>query len=285
MRPCVILNPAAGRSRRGSDPERIRSAFSRHEINATIALTEGPGHAGELVRSCGHETVVAVGGDGTLHEVVQGLDLDHQRLGVIPAGSGNDFAWQHGIPGALDAAVARIAAGRERRVDLGAWEQGRFHNNLGLGFEAEVNRLSHEVRCVKGPALYFVALARALARLRAWRLELRWQGGALAGEFLTCALLNGRRVGGAFTLAPTASTTDGTLDLVTAAAMNRRSVVTVLGPVLRGRDPGDRRITRARTSWLEVTAPEAVPVYMDGEFVGSRRSLTIRVLPGALRLL
>ena len=182
IRPFVILNPQAGRSRRGPDAEAIRQSFQRHGLPVEVAFTAGPGHATALARDAGSDPVVAVGGDGTLHEVIQGLDLARQRLGVIPAGSGNDFAWEHGIPRALDAAVDRIAAGNERKIDLGQWEGGRFHNNLGLGFEAEVNRLSHRVRGVRGPALYFVALARAMARLRTYRAGIELGGRVVRGR-------------------------------------------------------------------------------------------------------
>ncbi len=285
LSPFVILNPQAGRSRRAPEAAAIRRAFARHGLKAEVAFTAGAGHATSLARDAGGDPVVAVGGDGTLHEVIQGLDLPRQRLGVIPSGSGNDFAWEHGIPRALDAAVDRIAAMAERQVDLGQWEGGRFHNNLGLGFEAEVNRLSHRVRGVRGPALYFVALARAMAKLRTYRLELTWEGGSFAGELSTAALLNNRRVGGAFVLAPAARPDDGLLDLVTAEGLNRRGIVTVLGPVLRGREPRDPRIRRAASPWLQVRAEAPVPVYVDGEYAGEHLALRAQVLPGALRLL
>ncbi len=287
--PLLIVNPRAGRGRRGHEPAavigRLRRAFAAHGVDVDLALTERPGHATELARGAAGDLVVAVGGDGTVHEVLQGLDLERQRLGVIPAGSGDDFAWHHGLGGGLEAAIARIAAGQERRVDIGAWEGGRFHNNFGFGFEAEVNRLSHRVRVVRGPALYFVALARALARLRAYEVELAWDGGSFAGRLVTGALLNGSRVGGAFRLCPAARTDDGRLDLVTVGAMGRWGIVTALGPVLRGREPRDRRIARATTARLSLRAPAPIPVYMDGEYCGERASVDVRVLPGALRLL
>ncbi len=285
MRPFLILNPRAGRSRRCPTPDLLRHAFARHGLEVQTAFTEGPGHATALARDAGGDPVVVVGGDGTLHEAVQGLDLSRQRLGVVQAGTGNDFAWQHGVPRDPQAAVDRIAAGHERRVDLGECDAGRFHNNLGLGFEAEVNRLSHLVRGVRGPALYFVALARALARLRTYDLELAWEGGSFAGPLLTASLLNGRRVGGAFMLAPAARSDDGLLDLVTVAAMGRLGVMTALGPVLRGREPRDPRIRRACTPSLRLRADEPVPVYIDGEYAGAHRTLAVRTLPGALRLL
>ncbi len=228
--------------------------------------------------------MVAVGGDGTVHEVVAGLDLARRRLGVIAVGCGNDFAWQHDLPRDLDAAVARIARGEERRVDVAECEAGRFINNLGLGFEAEVNRLSHRVPGVRGAARYFVALAWALARLRTYEVDLAWHDGDHVGRVLTVALLNGRRVGGAFMLAPAAATGDGLLDLVVAGALNRRDVFAVLGPVLRGREPRDPRITRAVTATLRLAAPVPVPVYLDGEYRGEHEALNVRVVPGALRL-
>ncbi|MBK8166925.1 MAG: diacylglycerol kinase family lipid kinase [bacterium] len=285
----LIVNPRAGRGRHGPGPgpvvERLRRAFADHGLTVEVALTERPGHATELARAAGGDLVVAVGGDGTVHEVLQGLDLERQRLAVIPAGSGDDFAWHHGLGGGLEAAVARIAAGHERRVDIGVWEAGRFHNNLGFGFEAEVNRLSYHVRVVRGPALYFVALARALILLRRYEVDLTWDGGAFSGRLVTGSLLNGSRVGGAFRLCPAARTDDGRLDLVTVAAMGRLGILTALGPVLRGHEPRDKRIARATTTRLSLRAPTPIPVYMDGEYCGVHTSVEVRVLPGALRLL
>ncbi len=285
MHPFLIVNPRAGRSRRGPDIDRIRRAFAAHGLAVEVALTTRPGHATALARRAGGDPVVAVGGDGTVHEVLQGLDLPRQRFGVIPSGTGDDFAWQHGISDHVEAAVARIAADQERQVDLGEWKGGRFHNNLGFGFEADVNRLSHRVRGIRGPALYFAALARALATLRSYQVELAWDEGSFSGSLLTGALLNGRRVGGAFRLAPAARTDDGALDLVTVAAMGRLGVVTALGPVLRGHEPRDPRIRRATVTWLRLRAETPVPVYMDGEYCGEHRELDARVLPAALRLL
>lgn len=289
MKPFLIVNPRAGRGRHGPGPgplvERLQRAFSAHGLAVDVVLTERQGHAAELARSAAGDLVVAVGGDGTVHEVLQGLDLERQRLGVIPAGSGDDFAWHHGLGGGLEAAVARIAAGCERRVDIGVWEAGRFHNNLGFGFEAEVNRLSHRVRMVRGPALYFVALARALATLRRYEVDLAWDGGSFSGRLVTGSLLNGSRVGGAFRLCPAARTDDGRLDLVTVAAMGRLGLLTALGPVLRGREPRDARVARATTTWLSLRAPTPIPVYMDGEYCGGHASVDVRVLPGVLRLL
>jgi YegS/Rv2252/BmrU family lipid kinase len=295
MHPFLIVNPRAGRGRNsrgrhggdriGPDLERLRRAFADHELAVEVAVTERPGHATELARNAGGDPVVAVGGDGTVHEVLQGLDLRAQRLGIIPAGSGDDFAWQHGLGGGIEAAVARIATGCERLVDVGQWEAGRFHNNLGFGFEAEVNRLSHRVRIVRGPALYFVALARALATLRTYELDLAWDGGMFSGRLATGALLNGSRVGGAFRLCPDARTEDGALDLLTVGAMGRLAILTALGPVLQGKEPRDSRIARARTGRLSLRARAPVPVYMDGEYCGEHVSLEAQVLPGALRLL
>ncbi|MBK9471580.1 MAG: diacylglycerol kinase family lipid kinase [bacterium] len=295
MHPFLIVNPRSGRGRSsrgrhdgdrtGADLERLRRAFASHGLAVEVAVTERPGHATELARNAGGDPVVAVGGDGTVHEVLQGLDLQAQRLGIIPAGSGDDFAWQHGLGGSIEAAVARIAAGRERRVDVGQWEAGRFHNNLGFGFEAEVNCLSHRVRIVRGPALYFVALARALATLRTYELDLTWDDGAFSGRLATGALLNGSRVGGAFRLCPDARTDDGALDLLTVGAMGRLAILTALGPVLQGKEPRDSRIARARTSRLSLRARAPLPVYMDGEYCGEHSSLEAQVLPGALRLL
>jgi hypothetical protein len=263
MHPFLIVNPRSGRGRHGrdhlgADLERLRRAFADHGLAVEVAVTERPGHATELARNAGGDPVVAVGGDGTVHEVLQGLDLQAQRLGIIPAGSGDDFAWQHGLGGGIEAAVARIAAGRERLVDVGQWEAGRFHNNLGFGFEAEVNRLSHRVRIVRGPALYFVALARALATLRTYELEPRGRrlpprmGRRLVlGPSLATMARCSTAVASA---APSAcarlrAPIDGALDLLTVGCDGApMAIITALGPVLTY-ELGMGRWRRSRADW------------------------------------
>jgi diacylglycerol kinase (ATP) len=295
MRHLVIMNPAAGRGRRKRDPRSVSDAFLARSLDFEIALTERPGHAREIVAERGPEfdAVVVAGGDGSLHEVVQALDLDRHRLGLLPAGTGNDFAWTVGWPSDLDRGLDRIAAGGERRVDLGTWRietaegtrAGRFHNNVGLGFEALVNRASHRVTSVHGPLLYVLALVRTLPRYRSYLLRFAWEGEEYEGPAVLATIQNGKRVGGTFLLAPEARIDDGRLDLVFTGGMSFPRMMALLPRTFRGGHLRSRRVRAVQSPWVEVDAPGGVPVYVDGEFLSADvKRLRLEALPGALHL-
>jgi diacylglycerol kinase (ATP) len=279
--------------------------MSSRGLDHEIVLTERPGHAAEIVRKRGavFDAVLVVGGDGTLHETIQALDLARHRLGVIPWGSGNDFAWTTGWPRDLDACLDRVRGARETRVDLGeitaTFADGRavscrFHNNVGFGFEALVNAASSGRHAIKGPLLYLVALLKTVPRFRSYRVRVTsaevnpadGAGMAFDGEVSMLAALNGRRVGGAFVLAPDARIDDGKLDLVRADAMSLLRMLLLLPGTFSGRHLGSRRVHTGAFAAARIEAPEGIPVYVDGEFFGpDARVVELRCLPGALRAL
>jgi YegS/Rv2252/BmrU family lipid kinase len=300
-----VFNPAAGRGRAHRDPQAVSEALTARGLDHEIVLTERPGHAAQLVRERGgtFDTVLVVGGDGTLHETIQALDLDRHRLGVIPWGSGNDFAWVTGWPRDLDACLDRVRAAREARIDLGeliaTFAGGRtvscrFHNNVGFGFEALVNAASSGRHAIKGPLIYLVALLKTLPRFRSYAVRVTSteacpaDGAAVAfsGTVSMLAALNGRRVGGAFLLAPGGRIDDGRLDLVRADAMNLARMLLLFPLTFGGRHVRSRRIHIGPFVTVRVEAPEGIPVYVDGEFLGpDAGAVELRCLPGALRTL
>ena len=217
MRFLVIINPASSRG----DTQRAEAA-----IPATLSLpgswrsevvhTErrGPCSADRhRSRVAEFEGRVAVGGDGTLHEILQAIDIERHVIGLVPRGSGNDFAWMNGWPADIEKCAARIAAQQERRIDLGLWDGGRFHTSVGAGFEARVDHESHRVKYLRGPAIYLAALARVLNDLHTYPARVDWSGGSWEGDMLLASIGNGARVGGAFMMTPDARNDDGMLDM------------------------------------------------------------------------
>ena len=289
------MNPTAGR-RPGRDPAAVMAAFRDHGADAELVLTERPGHARELVRDRGSsiENIVVVGGDGTLHEVIQELDLERHRLGIIPWGTGNDFAFALGWPRELNACVERIAAGSERRVDLGAYEidypgghlAGRFHNSVGFGFEALVNAESHRVQHLKGPAVYVWAFLKALPQYRSYRVDLEFDSVRHVGDVLLFAIGNGRRVGGAFHFFPEASLDDGMLNLLFTDRIPPFRIPAVFSTLMRERHGGSKQFQNARSPSFKVRCGDGIPVYVDGEFLTTEATAArLWCLPQILRTL
>ena len=284
----VILNRTAHRGRGARILDRLERALRQHGIEYEIHQTQHPGHASQLVASqgCEFERIIVCGGDGTLHEALQGLNLQRQRLGLIPCGTGNDFAWMNHIPRRIEDAVARIARQQVHHIDLGTCNQVRFHNSVGIGFEGQVNWESHRIRHLRGAAVYAAAVFKTLSQRREWPSRLTWQGGDWSGDLFLASICLGARVGGAFRMTPDARNDDGLLDLMFSAHTSLWNILRLLPRTLNGSHTRSRRVELARSPWVRVEAPGGIPVHLDGEFMGrNETALDIQILPAALSLL
>ncbi|MEZ5064497.1 MAG: diacylglycerol kinase family lipid kinase [bacterium] len=282
-----ILNPAAGRGRAGKLAAELPRRFARHGLEAEVRETRESKHAIELARAAaesGSRIVAAVGGDGTAHEVVNGLAGTSATLGVVPLGSGNDLAMALGIPPDLDAALDVLVSGRDRPLDLGRFDDGWFANSLGLGFEAQVTIESRKIRHLRGFTIYLAAVVKALAHLECPDLEIRIDDRKVDGERLLVCVGNGPRVGGGFLLTPDADNADGRLDVCVVDAMGRLAVMRTLPKAISGTHVSDPRVSMFRGERLTFASRRGFPFHADGEVYSERRhELTIRIEPGALR--
>ena len=262
----------------------------------TLAATEGPGDARRLAAAADGAVVVAVGGDGTVNEVVDGLLLRDGALGplaVLPSGSGDDFASACGFVDDPDALVAGMRAGAVRAVDCGHVEittpngtiARRFANDLGVGFEADVVRAARSLP-LRGRALYVTATLRAVLRQRPFDATLACdERDAEPRRLLFASFCNSARVGGGLPFAPDARLDDGRLDLLEVAATSRLGTCALLTRLLRRRHLEDRRVRASRLADATLRSDAPLPVAMDGEFVtADARELRVRTLAGALRL-
>jgi YegS/Rv2252/BmrU family lipid kinase len=285
MRLLVIVNPAARRG--GSEPTRqVERALHRHALQFEVERTMRPGDARTLVAARGAEFdgIVVCGGDGTIHEALQSLDLERHVLGVVPRGTGNDFAWMNQWPRDVDACVQRIAAAQERRVDIGVWGSTRFHNSIGIGFEGRVNYESHRIRRLRGPIVYLAAVARTLSRRGTHPAEIEWDDGAWRGDLFMASVCIGRRVGGAFRLAPEARNDDGRFDLCLAGDLSLAQILTLLPRTFNGGHIHADAVHMQRSARIRIRCDSGIPVHVDGEFTGlDVRELDLQTLPAALR--
>jgi YegS/Rv2252/BmrU family lipid kinase len=288
MRAAFIVNPIAGRGRGGRIARRLPELLARRGIEGEILTSTRPREASELARRAArtHALVVAVGGDGTANEVLQGIAGTETVLGLVPVGSGNDLALALGIPSDLEEALDAIAAGRVIRIDLGRFDDGWFANSLGLGFEAQVTVESRKIRRLRGFAIYLWAVVKALRALRCPELTVRADDRVLEGRRLLVCVGNGPRVGGGFYLTPEAQNTDGLFDVCLVDAMGRCAVLRTLPRALRGNHLGHPKVTLLRARRLEFSSPEGFPFHVDGEVVDERRrTLRVEIVPRALRVI
>lgn len=287
----VILNPVAGRGRLRREWPRAADRLRAAGVDFEVAETKAPGDAVALAARAAHEydAVVAAGGDGTVHEVVNGMLRAGGRaaFGVLPLGSGDDFAKM--LPAGDP--VERIARGRPRPFDAGRIVAGAtryFANGMDVGFGAHASRNVRRVPWpLTGLGAYLGALALTLVRYPRLELRVRLDDGASFPQTTAMtAVMNGRAFGGSFHVCPGACADDGELDLLIADGVGRLAILGLVPSIMRGLHAGDPRLRLARARRVLIESAAPLLVEADGEiaFEDATR-LEIEVLPGALRVL
>ena len=294
----VLLNPAAGGGRAARRRPALEAALRRAGLDAEVVETTGPGHAEDAARRAADaDLVVAAGGDGTVREVVNGLAAHGPAgpaLGVVPLGTGDDYARALGVPRDLDAAARALASTPPVPVDVGVatWADDagdhavRFANCLGVGFDAEAAALARETKWLGGRAAYLAAVARTLWTRRPRPARVSVDGVVLFdGPLFLCEVGNGPAIGGGIVLNPGAVLDDGALDVCLACDMSPARAAVILPQALRGAHVGAPEVAVGRGVRVEVEAAgPPLAVQADGDVLTfSARRVRADVVPGALR--
>ena len=294
----LILNPNAdlGRAWRwAADLRPVVEEFGGADWTGTVY----PTHATELARQAaeqGYEKVVAVGGDGTVHEVINGLmqaPPDRRPLlGIVPMGSGNDFAHNAGVNSRADLAMRQVFTGQPRRLDIGLVEDGRgrreyWDNTLGVGFDATVTIRSHKLTFVHGFLMYLISVIQTiLLNHDAPRMQIDTGDENWDEETLMLVLCNGAREGGGFFVAPDALPHDGWLQYVSIRRVSRLMMFRLIPEVMKGTHGRFPQVRMGKFRKLSLVADRPLFIHFDGEiFAGfgtDVRQLKIEILPEAI---
>lgn len=307
MKPLLVVNPQSGGGATGRTFGDMRTAIERALGAAEVVMTTRPGHGEELAREgakAGHPLVVAVGGDGTLHEVVCGLMAAKDagkadtRLGVIALGTGGDFRKTLGLEHRLDRYLEALASGRERVLDVGRFTgAGKgahyFVNILSVGMGGLVDRYVAEgSRALGGKAAYLGASVKALFASRLGHVRCKVTRDGTTEEHLLrsfmIAVCNGQYFGGGMHVAPPARLDDGLFELVALGATSKLAFALTSGAIYKGEHMRHASTTHLRGQRFELSlandsAKDVFLADVDGEAMGGL-PLAIDVLPGALTL-
>lgn len=288
----VIFNPRAARGH-PAGRRRLEQLLRRAGVAFELLETRTPGETRTAAREAAEagRTPVGAGGDGTAHEIVNGV-LSSARpdaaVAFLPLGTGNDLVRNVGMdPPDLAAAVRALATPRLRRIDVGQVnEEEYFVNGLGIGFDAEVVRRRQGSRPPRWPS-YFPTIVRTLLtyRSRCYRVE-RPGGSVIEGPALMVVAMNGPSLGGGFRLAPSAEPDDGRLDVCHVDPLGLLTFVRYVRAVRRGTHVGLPFFRMWRVERLTVTCEEGLSYEMDGEYRerGPGERLEIQVRPACLTL-
>lgn len=292
----VVANPISGQGRAMHHRHEIEAVLRRHGLEFDFVISEHPGHAVDLVsraveRGCWH--VLAVGGDGTVNECANGIFRQRAAptaevtLGVMPIGTGNDWARTHRIPKDYAGVAALMADGASRLQDVGiaTFTDGsvrHFINVAGLGFDAHVVE-SLPDRTL-GPLAYLVGLAKGLLGYRAVSLGLTFAERRIDARAFVLFFAIGRYCGSGMNVAPMAEVDDGLFDITLIQDLSRWEVLKSLRRLFDGTLLTHPMVLALREAEGAVEAATTQPVEADGELIG-HAPVRFSILPRALRVL
>lgn len=284
-----VVNPAAGLGRGKSVWQRL---VAHHPELAKDALVTGkPGDGESLAEKAlkrGYDAVVAVGGDGTLHEVLNGAlqATSAPLVGLIPAGTGNDFARGVSLPRNPVGALEVIRSGHVHEIDVGLVNGRAFINVAGFGFDAAVAQevAARTGKGASGAIPYLLAVLHQLRTFRAKELVIDADGARCQGPVFFGAVGNATTYGGGMRICPHARVDDGTLDLCFARDLGRLETVLNLAKVFRGTHLSHPKCSYRRARRIVVDGDRSVLVHADGQLLGSL-PVTFEIRPKAVRFL
>ncbi len=286
----LIVNLIAGQGRCKELFPQVKMELDRRQIQYDLHFTNEPMEAVDVAKmgiEAGFSHIVAMGGDGTVNEVANGLLGSDATLAVIPAGTGNDFIRMLGIPGNPMQAIDTLLDGTTRTIDLGQVEDDRcFVNGLGIGLDAQVARDVLKMERLRGAPAYITAAVRQVFRFRAFPVTLSTPEEQFELTCLSVGIANGIYAGGGFRLAPRADLDDGLIDISALGDYPKLERLFRLPKVRAGKHVDWKNVTYRQASEATISSPKKLIAHVDGEpYRLPSDSFTVRALPQALRVL
>jgi diacylglycerol kinase (ATP) len=286
----LLVNPAAGRGKARRRLVKIRRYLESRRLDFDCRLSEGPGHLTDLtselsLRRGGEDIPVVCGGDGTVNEVINGLDGSSPPLGILPCGTGDDIARNLGIPRGIPEACDVILNGQVRTLDLVKAGNRRFLTIGGAGIDSEVTRRANRSRLpLPGPLLYSWAVLLALFSFRPRRFTITADGRRYEGRLMFAAVANAPVYGGGMRLSPDSLMDDGRMEICIVEAMGRLELLGNFPKIFRGTHLAHPKFRVLQSRRARIESREEAEFYADGEF-HQLLPIDVAVLPGALSVL
>ena len=295
MSATVIINPYSNRWEGERRAPEVEASLQQAGIDFTLYKTERPGHGIELANNAiesGNTPLIAVGGDGTLTEIVNGVlqatpsaQYPAGPIGFIPQGTANDLTDVLGIPRDLKEAVQVIASGNSRVIDVGTVNGRFFGNNSAIGLEPMVTIENIRLTWLKGEIRYLVSAVLAILKRPQWEAHLEWDSGEYKGSISLVSVGNTHRTGGVFYMTPKAIIDDGLLDFVYAPALGRLRMFQLLPKTQSGDHVNEADVEEYRTQYLKINTKTPTPIQADGELISTGSTeILYSVVPNALRV-
>lgn len=301
MKYYIILNPTSGRGNAGKAIPQIEELLRSFKLDFELVQTERPWHAADLAEAAaraGFDVVATASGDGTANEAINGLmrarnaGHNHTAFSVLPVGTGNDMLFSVGHHSGLEDGVRALAENHRRKIDVGLarggdYPDGRyFVNGVGIGFDAMVGFEAIKVRWAVGLVPYLIGVIKTIfLYFNAPKVEITLDGKTFVQRSLMTSIMNGRRMGGGFMMAPEGQPDDGWLDLCIASEASRLRLFQLIPYFLKGTQATQPEVKMHRARRAKVSAVDgaSLPAHADGEMLCvNGKELEIELIPAAL---
>ncbi len=290
MKYSFIVNPKAGNGRIEKLIAKLTSKIAIHQLDAEILVSQKPGHAIELASLSKGEIVIAVGGDGTVNEVANGIVGSSKVLAIIPSGSGNDMIKSLAIPNDFSGAFDFLLGGKTISMDCATVQYDDsparyFLNCAGVGFDAAVAQRSLSITYLTGTLRYVVAVMQTLGKYKSPAYTIRLDSKTSVSKNLLIAIGNGCCAGGGFYLTPEAQVDDGHLDVCMIAELSISEILQIMPKVMKGKHTSNDKVKIERVKSISIDSNEPFYVHADGEIMGRVNSVVVSVIEKGIRVI
>jgi YegS/Rv2252/BmrU family lipid kinase len=266
-----IINPVAGKGRSLKAQKIIVQRLKNLNITFSIQQTTAQGDALKIAGEAaveGYDTVVAVGGDGTIYEVINAIAKTNIKLGIIPTGTGNDFAKSVGIPENIELALNIILNQSIKKIDIGCVNGKYFINVASIGFDTEVvNGMKHIKRFISGPWAYILSVFKTLISYRDITVEFQLDNKLMKKEVLLVAIANGKYYGGGMMIAPNARIDDGYLDICVINKISKLKFIKLFPTIFKGKHISLPEVECFKAKQVKILTNNQI-INCDGELIG-----------------
>jgi len=285
-----IVNPAAGGGRKMEAINEIETFFQDRNLDFEMVLTKAPRHATELTKKAandGYKIVVAVGGDGTVNEVVNGLVGTNSTLGIIPIGSGNDFSRAIGLARNIKKDLKILLAKKTREIDLGFVNNRYFVDGLGIGFDAEASmKVRKFLKYLNGFLAYLASVLRTLVTYQFPQVKITLDNSqVIKMGILLMAVMNGPRYGAGFYVAPSAKIDDGLFTICLIEKCGRFYALRQIPKVLKGTHVKLPIVKIITSKQVKIESESILPAHVDGEILPPQQKFEAKIVPKCLKVI
>lgn len=266
----VIINPVAGKGATKDMIPKIKDLLKNHTMDIRISKCVGDATKIAKEEKENYTDIISVGGDGTLTEVIDGLDNYMGRLGIIPAGTGNDFARTISLPMTLEECVDIVIKGKTKKVDVPKVNNSHFINVASFGIDGGVIIDTDKIKeKIPGSTAYILSSLKNIIQFKPYKVMIEIDDLMLEREIVLAAVGNGKYFGGGMKVTPLAEIDDGLLDVVIARKTSKMKLIKLFGQLFKGSHLSDPIVEHYKCKKFSIASEKNIYINTDGNLIGT----------------